>query len=60
MTAALDRTPVYADEEAIRDRFRRLLDQQLFDTWLRGTRLTGWIEAVRFLGPDVALLHATG
>jgi len=34
--------------------------QQLFDTWLRGTRLTGRIEAVRFLGPDVALVHATG
>jgi uncharacterized protein (TIGR02246 family) len=34
--------------------------QQLFDTWLRGTRLTGRIETVRFLGPDVALVHATG
>src|SRR5688572_29933868 len=34
--------------------------QRLFDTWLRGTRLTGRIEAVRFLGPDVALVHATG
>lgn len=34
--------------------------QRLFDTWLKGTRLTGRIEAVRFLDPDVALVHATG
>jgi uncharacterized protein (TIGR02246 family) len=34
--------------------------QRLFDTWLKGTRLTGRIEAVRFLCPDVALVHATG
>ena len=34
--------------------------QRLFGTWLRGTRLTGRIETVRFLGPDVALVHATG
>ena len=87
-----------ADEGAIRDLFRRLLDdwgrgdgnaygsrftedadyvafdgsrttsrraiaashQQLFDKYLKGTRLTGRIESVRFLGPDVALVHATG
>lgn len=87
-----------ADEGAIRDLFRRLLDdwsrgdgdaygsrfmedadyvafdgsrttgrraiaashQQLFDKWLKGTRLTGRIGSVRFLGPDVALVHATG
>ncbi len=87
-----------ADEEAIRDLFRRLLDdwgrgdgnaygsrftedadyvafdgsrtagrraiatshQQLFDKYLKGTRLTGQVESVRFLGPDVALVHATG
>jgi uncharacterized protein (TIGR02246 family) len=90
-----DRT---ADEEAIGDLFRRLLDdwgrgdgnaygsrftedadyvafdgsrttgrraiatshQQLFDKYLEGTRLTGQVEGVRFLGPDVALVHATG
>src|SRR5919107_4845714 len=90
-----DRT---AEEEAIRDLFRRLLDdwgrgdgiaygarftedadyvafdgsrttgrraiatshQQLFDKYLKGTRLTGRVESVRFLGPDVALVHATG
>jgi uncharacterized protein (TIGR02246 family) len=34
--------------------------QRLFDTWLKGTRLTARIEAVRFLCPDVALLHTTG
>jgi uncharacterized protein (TIGR02246 family) len=34
--------------------------QQLFDTWLKGTRLVGQVDAVRFLGPDVALVHATG
>jgi len=87
-----------ADEEAIRDHFRRLLDdwgrgdgnaygsrftegadyvafdgsrttgrraiatshQQLFDKYLKGTRLTGRVESVRFLGPDIALVHATG
>jgi uncharacterized protein (TIGR02246 family) len=34
--------------------------QRLFDTRLKGTRLTARIESVRFLGPDVALVHATG
>jgi uncharacterized protein (TIGR02246 family) len=34
--------------------------QQLFDRWLKGTRLTGRIERLRFLSPDVALVHATG
>lgn len=34
--------------------------QQLFDTWLKGTRLVGQVEGVRFLGADVALIHATG
>lgn len=34
--------------------------QQLFDTWLKGTRLVGQVTGVRFLSPDVALLHATG
>jgi uncharacterized protein (TIGR02246 family) len=85
-------------EEAIRDLFRRLLDdwgrgdgtaygsrftedadyvafdgsrttgrrtiaashQQLFDKYLKGTSLTGRVESVRFLCPDVALVHATG
>ncbi|MGH2354172.1 MAG: SgcJ/EcaC family oxidoreductase [Chloroflexota bacterium] len=87
-----------ADETAVRDLFRRMLDawgrgdgdaygdqftedvdyvafdgahtkgrqqvatwhQQLFDTWLKGTRLVGQIERIRFLSPDVALVHATG
>lgn len=34
--------------------------QRLFDSWLKGTRLTGQIERLRFLGPNVALVHATG
>ena len=34
--------------------------QKLFDTWLKGTRLTGRIEGLRFLGPGFALVHATG
>jgi uncharacterized protein (TIGR02246 family) len=34
--------------------------QKLFDSWLKGTRLVGRITGLRFLGPDVALVHATG
>ena len=34
--------------------------QRLFDTWLKGTRLVGQVEGVRFLAPDVALVLATG
>jgi uncharacterized protein (TIGR02246 family) len=87
-----------ADEQAVRDLFRRLLEawgrgdgdaygalfteeaeyvafdgsirrgtqaiasehRQLFDTWLKGTRLVGQIDSLRVLGPDVALLHTTG
>ncbi len=34
--------------------------QQLFDKFMKGTRLTGRIESIRFLSPGVALVHATG
>ena len=34
--------------------------QRLFDKWLKGTHLTGRILSVKFLGSDVALVHATG
>jgi uncharacterized protein (TIGR02246 family) len=34
--------------------------QELFDKWLKGTRLVGRVEDVRFLSPDVALMHAIG
>jgi uncharacterized protein (TIGR02246 family) len=34
--------------------------QQLFDKWMKGTRLVGQVEYVRFLSPDVALMHAVG
>jgi uncharacterized protein (TIGR02246 family) len=34
--------------------------QQLFDKWLKGTRLVGHVKDLRFLSPDVALMHAVG
>jgi uncharacterized protein (TIGR02246 family) len=34
--------------------------QQLFDKWLKGSRLVGEVKDVRFLSPDVTLLHAVG
>ncbi len=34
--------------------------QQLFETWLKGTRLVGRVEDVRFLSPDIAVMHAVG
>lgn len=34
--------------------------QELFDRWLKGSRLTGRVLAVKSLAPDVALVHATG
>ena len=34
--------------------------QPLFDKWLKGTRLVGEVTSVRFLKPDVALMHAIG
>jgi len=34
--------------------------QELFDKYLEGSRLIGRIEGVKFLGPDTALVHATG
>jgi uncharacterized protein (TIGR02246 family) len=34
--------------------------QDLFDRWLKGSRLTDEHTEVRFLGPDVAIVHAIG
>ena len=34
--------------------------QELFDKWLKGTRLVGRVKDVKFLSPDVALMHAVG
>jgi uncharacterized protein (TIGR02246 family) len=34
--------------------------QELFDRWMKGTRLVGRVKSVRFLGPDVAVMHAVG
>ena len=42
-----------------RDELVRFHDP-LFTSHLRGTRLVGEVTDLRFLGPDVALMHATG
>jgi uncharacterized protein (TIGR02246 family) len=34
--------------------------QQLFDTYLKGTRLVGKVRSMRFLTPDVAIMHVVG
>lgn len=34
--------------------------QQLFETFLKGTRLRGQVKNLRFLSPNIALLHAIG
>jgi uncharacterized protein (TIGR02246 family) len=34
--------------------------QRLFDKWLKGSRLVGEVSDLRFLGPEVAVLHAVG
>jgi uncharacterized protein (TIGR02246 family) len=36
------------------------VQQRLFDRYLKGTRLVGGVEQVRFLGPDTAVMHAVG
>jgi uncharacterized protein (TIGR02246 family) len=34
--------------------------QEIFDRWMKGTRLEGRVKRVRFLSPDVAVMHAVG
>ena len=34
--------------------------QELFDKWLKGSRLVGQVKDVRFLSPQIALMHAVG
>jgi uncharacterized protein (TIGR02246 family) len=34
--------------------------QQLFDTYVKSSRLVGKIRSVRFLTPDVAIMHTVG
>ena len=34
--------------------------QELFDKWMKGSRLVGQVENVRFLSRDVAVMHAVG
>jgi uncharacterized protein (TIGR02246 family) len=36
------------------------VQQRLFDRYLKGSRLVGSVEQVRFLGPDSAVMHAVG
>src|ERR671913_1065618 len=37
-----------------------LFHQELFDKWLKDTRLVGRVKDVRFLSSDVAVMHAVG
>ena len=53
----------YVAFDGSRTRGRREISashQRLFDKFLKDTRLTGRILSIRFLGPDVALVHTTG
>ena len=34
--------------------------QQLFDTYVKGSRLVGKVRSVRFLTPEVGVMHAVG
>ncbi|MGH9157258.1 MAG: SgcJ/EcaC family oxidoreductase [Acidimicrobiales bacterium] len=34
--------------------------QELFDKWMKGTRLVGSVERLRFVGPNLAIMHAIG
>jgi uncharacterized protein (TIGR02246 family) len=35
-------------------------NQKLFDTYVKGSRLVGKVRSVRFLTPDIAIMHAVG
>jgi uncharacterized protein (TIGR02246 family) len=53
----------YIAFDGTRTRGRREISashQQLFDKFLKDTRLTGRILSIKFPNPDVALVHATG
>jgi uncharacterized protein (TIGR02246 family) len=53
----------YVAFDGTRTRGRREIatsHQQLFDKWLKGTRLTGRVLSIKFPSPDVAIVHATG
>jgi uncharacterized protein (TIGR02246 family) len=53
----------YVAFDGMRTRRRREISashQRLFDKFLKGTHLTGNILSIKFLSPDVALIHATG
>jgi uncharacterized protein (TIGR02246 family) len=56
-----DGDPVGFDGTHLKDRLVIAAhNQRLFDKWLRGTRLVGQVTDLRFLGPDVAVMHAVG
>jgi uncharacterized protein (TIGR02246 family) len=42
-----------------RDEIERV-QQELFDKWMKGTRLTGSVTDVQFLDSDTAVMHAVG
>jgi uncharacterized protein (TIGR02246 family) len=49
--------------DGTRFRGRRVIassHQPLFNSWLKGSRLTGEVTSLRFLTPEVALMHALG
>ena len=53
----------YVAFDGTRTRGRREIaasHQQLFDRFLKGTRLTGRVLSIKFPSPDVAIVHATG
>ena len=53
----------YVAFDGTRTRGRREIadsHQQLFDKFLKNTRLTGRVLSIKFPSPDVALVHATG
>jgi uncharacterized protein (TIGR02246 family) len=51
---AFDGTPFHSRDEIVR------VHDPLFKTHLKGTRLVGDVTDVRFIGSDVAVLHAYG
>ena len=51
---AFDGTPFTGREEIAP------FHQELFDKWMKGTRLVGKVKDLRFLSPDVAVMHAVG
>jgi hypothetical protein len=65
---------VFIDKAAVRGLYKQLMDgwntgsgeafaafhQPLFDKRFKGTRLVGEVKSVRFLTPEVAVIHTVG